>query len=538
MNQRGKTRLLAIAIIAAALVSCAPAQSMPAPTVAATVAATPTTAAETVPPGEVRQAAFAGSFYSDDPQTLAAQVDTLLAEAAALPGRPLPVALIVPHAGYVYSGHVAAQAYKQIEGVDYEAIVVLGVNHRDPTFRQVSVWAEGAFQTPLGLAQVDEALAAALLAADERIVFARDVHRQEHSVEVQLPFLQRITGDRLRVVPVVIGEPSPQNCRALADALARELAGKRALIVASADLSHYPAYDDAVRSDTAILQAIVSLDAARFAAARDEMLAQHIPNLATCSCGEGPVITAMLAAQSLGANRATLLRYANSGDTPFAERDQVVGYGAVMFWQGDGADETDEAVQPSAWAARRELQPIAPLSAAEREALLTLARATLHRFLSVGDAPIVHPAEPGLWQARGAFVTLEKAGELRGCIGELVGQRPLYLSVQWAALSAALADPRFPPLTAEELPQIAIEISALTPLQEVADVNDIEVGVHGLLIAQGGQQGVLLPQVAVDEGWDREAFLRAVCRKAGLPEETWREADAHLYAFSAEVFSE
>lgn len=436
-------------------------------------------------PGEMRKAVAAGSFYSDDPHKLAAQVDTLLAEAEAVPGHPLPVALIVPHAGYVFSGHVAAQAYKQIEGVDYEAIVVVGNNHRDPTFRQVSVWAKGGFETPLGVARVDEELAAALLAADERLVFDRDVHRQEHSVEVQLPFLQRLYGERLRFVPLVIGEPSAENVHALADALARVLSGKRALIVASSDLSHYPAYDDAVRSDTAILQAIVSLEPERFVAARDEMMRQNIPNLATCACGEGPILTAMLAAKALGANRAIVLRYANSGDTPFADRGQVVGYGAVMFWQGD------EVTAPAAWMGRHELQPIAPLNGQERAALLKLARSTLERFLTLGDAPVVHPAEPGLWQERAAFVTLEKEGELRGCIGELVGKQPLYLSVQSAALSAALADPRFPTVTAEELPQIEIEISALTPLQEVQDVNSIEVGVHGLAIVKGGAAGGL-----------------------------------------------
>jgi len=530
MKQPWEAYLPIFVLLTAALTSCVAAERTPAPM--ATVAATPTAGTLTTLPGEVRKAVVAGSFYTDDPQTLAAQVDTLLAEAAAVPGHPVPVVLIVPHAGYVFSGHVAAQAYKQIEGVDYEAIVVVGVNHGDPTFRGVSVWAEGGFETPLGLARVDEELAAALLAADERIVFDRDVHRQEHSVEVQLPFLQRIYGERLRFVPVVIGEPSPENCRALADALAQALAGKRALIVASSDLSHYPAYDDAVRSDTAILQAIVSLEPERFVAVREEMMGQNISNLATCACGEGPILTAMLAAKALGANRAVVLRYANSGDIPFAGRDQVVGYGAVMFWQGD------EMTAPAAWMGQHELRPIALLNDQEQAALLKLARATLARFLSLGDAPVVHPAEPGLWQERAAFVTLEKEGELRGCIGELVGQRPLYLSVQWAALSAALADPRFPAVTPEELPQIEIEISALTPLQEVADVNSIEVGVHGLLIAQGGQQGVLLPQVAVDEGWDREAFLQAVCRKAGLPEEAWREAGAHLYTFTAEIFGE
>ncbi len=369
MKPQWKTVLCAV-LIGVLLTACAPTERAPAPTAEASVATRPTSSAPPRPPGEVRRPAVAGSFYTDDPQTLAAQVDALLAEAEAVEGCPAPMALIVPHAGYVFSGHVAAQAYKQIEGVDYEAIVVLGVNHRDPGFQQVSVWAEGGFETPLGTARVDEELAAALLAANERIVFDRDVHRQEHSVEVQVPFLQRIYGEELRFVPVVIGDPSPENYRALAEALAKELSDKRSLIVASADLSHYPAYDDAVRSDTAILQAIITLDPERFTAARDEMMAQNIPNLVTCSCGEGPIMTAMMAARTLGANRAMLLRYANSGDTPFAERDQVVGYGAVMFWKGD-------------------------------------------------ESAMGEPTKPGLWQERGVFVTLEKEGELRSCIGEL-----------------------------------------------------------------------------------------------------------------------
>jgi len=528
MKRQGRIGFVWAVLVGITLTACASAKGTAAPT----VAPTPTVGAPTPLAGEVRKAAAAGSFYTDDPQALAAQVDALLAEAEVATGHPRPIALIVPHAGYLFSGHVAAQAYKQIEGVDYEAIVVVGNNHYDPHFRRISVWAEGAFETPLGYARVDEELAAELLAADERILFDRNVHRREHSVEVQLPFLQRIYGDRLRFVPVIVGAPDPENCRVLAEALARVLSGRRALIIASSDLSHYPAYDDAVSSDRAILQAIVTMDPERFIGVREEMMGRSIPNLATCACGEGPVLTAMMAAKALGANRAAVLRYANSGDTPFGERSKVVGYGAVMFWRGE-----EGAVQ-SKLPEAHELLPIAPLSVEDREALLELARATLERYLTLGDAPIVHPVEAGLWQKRAAFVTLEKEGELRGCIGELVGRRPLYLSVQWAALSAAVADPRFPPLTAEELPQIEIEISALTPLQEVRDVNEIEVGVHGLLIVKGKHQGVLLPQVPVEEGWDREQFLCGVCRKAGLPEDAWQEEDAHLYTFTAEVFRE
>ena len=537
VRRRWRLGLLCLAVVAFALSSCAPVGNDPGPTPAPpaepTIPVASTPSSQPRPLGEVRAASFAGSFYPEDPRQLAAQVDGLLTEAVVVGGHATPMVLIVPHAGYVYSGHVAAQAYKQIEGLDYEAIVVLGVNHRDPNFRQVSVWADGAFETPLGSATVDEELAAALIAADERILFERDVHRQEHSVEVQVPFLQRLYGESLRFVPVVIGDPSPENCSALAEALTVVLAGKRALIVASADLSHYPAYDDAVRSDTAILQAIASLDPERLIDTRQKIMAQGIPKLATCSCGEGPVMTAMMAARALGANHAALLRYANSGDTPFAERDQVVGYGALMIWRGD-----EVVANLGGWGATHDVLPIAPLGADEKDTLLGLARSTLERFLTVGDSPIVKPAEAGLWQERGAFVTLEVEGQLRGCIGELVGRRPLYLSVQWAALSAGLADPRFPPLRAEELPQVEIEISALTEFQEVTDVLDIQVGMDGLLISRGDRQGVLLPQVAVAEGWDREEFLRAVCRKAGLPENAWQDEAATLYAFRAEVFRE
>jgi AmmeMemoRadiSam system protein B len=212
------TGLLHIAFVAMILSACATAEGEPAHTAGYGAVPTLPSTSRSLSPTDVRRPAAAGGFYPDDTEMLAAQVDGLLAEAEPVTGHPIPIALIVPHAGYVYSGHVAAQAYKQIEGVNYEAIVVVGVNHQDPGFRQVSVWAEGAFETPLGMAHVDEELAAAVVAADERIVFDRGVHLQEHSVEVQVPFLQRVYGDGLRFVPVVIGDPSPDNISALVEA--------------------------------------------------------------------------------------------------------------------------------------------------------------------------------------------------------------------------------------------------------------------------------------------------------------------------------
>ncbi len=266
-------------------------------------------------------------------------VDGFLASVERVEGEP--IALIVPHAGYVYSGQVAAYAFKQMEGGQYEAVVIVGNNHRDPTFHNISVWAEGAFETPLGLIPVDGEVAQALMAADERIVFEKKVHLYEHSIEVELPFLQRVCPD-CRMVPVIVGEPSGENIEALSQALIKVLAGQKALIIASSDLSHYPHRDDARQVDGATLAAIESMEPDRFYATTREMMSQGISNLATCACGEGPILVAMMAAKGLGANQVTILKYANSGDFPLGEESEAVGYGAVMFWRWEPPSFSDE----------------------------------------------------------------------------------------------------------------------------------------------------------------------------------------------------
>lgn len=188
-------------------------------------------------PNPVRRPSVAGSFYPEDAETLARIVDDLLAQAEKAEGKP--IALIVPHAGYEYSGLVAAYAYRQLEGVDYDAFVIVGNNHYDPEFDLISVYAEGVFETPLGRLPIDSDLARALIASHERMVFDPAVHLREHSIDTQLPFLQRLYGEP-KIVPIVIGAPSQENCRALSEALAKVLPGRNALIIASSDLSHYP----------------------------------------------------------------------------------------------------------------------------------------------------------------------------------------------------------------------------------------------------------------------------------------------------------
>jgi AmmeMemoRadiSam system protein B/AmmeMemoRadiSam system protein A len=463
-------------------------------------------------PGRIRPAALAGSWYPASSEALAQTVDKLLAAVEPVDGAP--IALIVPHAGYAYSGPVAAAGFRQLQQGQYDTAVIIAADHQMPLANPIAVWAEGGFQTPLGLVPVDVELARALVASDPRLTADLAAHEGEHPIEIELPFLQRVC-PHCRIVPVLMGQDDETTVQALAAALARLLPGRRAVVIASSDLSHYPAYKDALAVDSATLSAIETGDPAAVRATIARSMAAKVPNLATCACGEGPILVAMRVAQRLGAETVTVLRYANSGDSPQGDKGQVVGYGAVMFWR----------YQPP------------HLSPKQRQTLLALARLALSENLRTGRVPGYHTEDPALTRLAGAFVTLKQRGELRGCIGRLRADTPLYRVVPEMAASAATADPRFPPLKIEELSQVEIEIAVLSPLRRVTDPQQIQVGTHGLLIVKGGRQGVLLPQVPIEEGWDRQAFLEGLCSKAGLSAGCWREG-ASLYAFTAVAFRE
>ena len=464
-------------------------------------------------PENIRPPAVAGMFYPAEPAQLEATVDGLLRQGSQVPQEP--IALIVPHAGYVYSGGVAAMAFKQLQGREYEAVVLIGTNHRVASFRKISVWPTGAYSTPLGLMPVDSELAQRLVdAAPEHIVADTQAQLNEHSIEVELPFLQRVLGPSA-FVPILMGEPSMENCQALSDALARVLRGKKAVIVTSTDMSHYPSYDAALQVDHSTLQAISSLAPQAVLNNTRLWMAAGVPNLACTLCGEGPTLTAMMTALELGANRVTVLQYANSGDASFGDKSQVVGYGAVMFWKGETA----------------------LLNAEEQAMLLQITRETLEQVLTDGTRPQYTVDQPALLQPNGAFVTLKKAGQLRGCIGRMSSSQELYVTVQDVAIAAATEDARFPAVAKQELAEVDIEISVLFPMQYVEKLEEIQVGRDGLCISMGPFSGVLLPQVAIEQGWDREEFLRQVCAKAGLPEDAWQKG-AILYRFGAQVFGE
>lgn len=494
------------------------------------LAATLLVVATAVPAAEVRAPAFAGTFYPADAAALRGAIEGFLADAAADPAPERPIALVVPHAGYVYSGPIAGEGYRQAAGFDHELVIVLGTNHAVPPFAGVALDDVSGYRTPLGVVVVDTALRDRLAALDRKVTLRPDAFAREHSVEVQLPFVQVLL-PRAKVLTAVVGEPDLALARRFGAALASALSGRKALIVASSDLAHYPAIDAARAADREVLNGIAGLDPAAAAAAFARVERAGHPGLVTAACGQAPILTAMVAAEALGARRGRVVSAANSGDTVAGEPGRVVGYGAVVFDAGAGGPDLRALAAP--------VPPVAAtaLGADERTALLALARATLERYFATGTFPLPRPASARLARPQGVFVTLEERGELRGCIGDLEGKTPLALAVARMAFAAATQDPRFRPVRREELPAIALEISVLTPYAPIASASAIEVGRHGVLLEKGGRRAVFLPQVAPEQGWNRDELLTHLCEKGGLPGDCWR-VGAHLSTFEAEVFSE
>jgi AmmeMemoRadiSam system protein B/AmmeMemoRadiSam system protein A len=477
----------------------------------------------------LRPAVVAGQFYPSDPARLKLAVQQFLEDALPV-SVPKPVALVVPHAGYLYSGQIAADAYRQVKDQSYDVVVILGTNHTVPGLSGISVYPRGAYRTPLGDAPIDEAVASALLAEDPDCSANTAAQANEHSIEVQVPFIQ-ILFPAARIVPVMIGSPNPAMCARFGNALAGIIRDKRALIVASSDLSHFPGYDDAVNVDRQTLEAIAGLAPAQFTSKLRSLMSNDIRNLGTCACGEAPILAALTAAKALGATHGVVVSYANTADIVPEDRSRVVGYGAVVLSAAEGGPDIKVLNRPAI------SSPSAALPDADKKALLKIARQSLERFLATETIPLARTLSPRLQLPQGAFVTLKRRGALRGCIGNLAGDFPLGQTTAWMAVQAGLNDSRFSPVTLKELSGLEIEISVLTPLKPVAKATDIVMGRDGVVIRKGGRSAVFLPQVATEQGWSLPEMLDNLCIKAGLPRDGWRSG-AQFRVFQAIVFHE
>lgn len=483
---------------------------------------------------EVRPPAVAGAFYPSQADALKAQVDYFLKNAGSKKVKGKIVALIVPHAGYDYSGQVAAFAYKQLEGKHFNSVIIIGPSHY-LDFEGASIYKEGYYKTPLGEVPLDEDLAQALIKEDKIITFYPQAHAQEHSVEVEIPFLQRVLKD-FYIVPIVMGRLSEDSCRILSKAIVRNIK-PNTLLIASSDMSHYYPYEKAYKMDGICLEKIGEFNL--------EGLTKKLFSGECELCGAGPVITVMMAARALGADKVEVLNYANSGDVMVKDKSRVVGYCAVVITSSLPAKQQIGLPGPDRRQAGKGLIKKEggkmlefELNEEEKKELLRIARRTIEEYLRTGKKLKFEESSANLIRECGAFVTLKRGGELRGCIGNIKGQKPLYLTVRDMAIAAATEDFRFSPVKEKELKEIHIEVSVLSPLKKIKDVKEIEVGVHGVIIEKGLRSGVFLPQVAPEQGWNREEMLKALCaHKAGLPADAWKSG-ADIYIFTAQVFEE
>ena len=469
--------------------------------------------------GKIRESVIAGSWYPGNPQELTQEIRRHLSQVQDVEVGGNLKALIVPHAGYMYSGGVAAHAYKLLQQQSFDRVLIVAPSHRT-FFQGASIYNLGGYRTPLGVVPLDQEIVDQLMEQSGSIQYVPQADAQEHSLEIQLPFLQVTVGD-FRLTPVVMGEQSLENCRNLANAISNVCRGKNILLVASTDLSHFHPYEEAKRLDQIVIERLKAFDITGLDAALRGGKCE--------ACGGGPVMSVLLAAQALGANKIKILHYANSGDITGDKRG-VVGYlsAAVVDNPGNGTQRTKS--EPC------RVGVDLGLTDEDKVCLHTIALNAIRKRLlseSQGDPP---SPSARLEECRGAFVTLKIKGALRGCIGCITPRGPLSRIVGDMAVQAAFCDPRFQPLTQEELGRIDIEISVLTSFQDIKGPEEIEVGKHGLFVCKGSQSGLLLPQVATEHDWDRIEFLEWTCQKAGLHKDAWKEPGTRIQVFSADIF--
>ena len=472
------------------------------------------------PSSQDRKPAVAGSFYPSDKSELKKVLKEYFSQApAVLKQRPL--AVIVPHAGYVFSGSVAAAGYKQIDrDAVFQHVFVIGSSHTS-WFDGASAYAKGDFITPLGKVKVDT-LTAWLVKKYNFISGVTRPHEREHSIEVQLPFLQYWLKKPFTIVPIIIGGDSPVTCSRIAEALEPFLNSEN-LFVISTDFSHYAKYSDSNISDSIMAVAVLSNSSQTFLKTKRSAEGNHIPNLETAMCGWTSVLTLLDITEKHPEFAFLKIAHKNSGDSPqYGDKSRVVGYYAI-----DLVQKKKEEVQSF------------DLSETEKTTLLRIARQTIVEYIKNKKVPEIDEKvlTHGLKVPAGAFVTLTENGQLRGCIGSFQPSESLFSTVRSMAIAAATADPRFEPLKVSEIGRIRIEISVLTPMKRIQSIHEIELGKHGIYIRKGDKSGTFLPQVATDTHWTKEEFLGHCAQdKALIGWDGWK--DAEIYTYEALVFGE
>jgi len=444
----------------------------------------------------IKEPSVAGTFYPADKKALKESVEGFLSRVEKRQKDGKLIALISPHAGYRFSGQVAAYGFSELKDSAIQKVIVIGAAHH-AGYKGASVYTTGSFRTPLGEVPINERIAKKLLDDEADVRFYPEAYAKEHSIEVQLPFLQTVLKD-FTIVPILIGSPTKKTFDHLIEVLS-DIFDEKTLIIASTDLSHYHDYSTAKEMDGKVISEIERLSVTDTA----KLLQSGQSEL----CGMYPVMVTIEIARRAGANYGMLFKYANSGDVT-NEKEKVVGYASIGLLKS-------------------------PYTESERKQLLSLAKDSIEEYIVKGKVQERTIHNPKFKTEGAVFVTIKKNGSLRGCIGHVQPVMSLSQSIIKNAISASSGDPRFPPMDKDELKDIEIEVSILSPLIPLRDINDISIGKHGLVIRKGERSGIFLPQVATEFGWDRDTFLEQLCMKAGLPKSAWKDAELHI--FTAEV---
>ena len=463
--------------------------------------------------GQIRPATQANRFYTGNPQELRQEVDSFLALHKNMPIYDSVRAIIVPHAGYYFSGNVAASAYMSIPNdKPFKRIFLLGPSHHE--------WLDGAsvnteadyYATPLGNVKVDVETAQNLTESNSVFSYYPKAHDREHCLEVQLPFLQRRLGNVPPIVPIIISTNDFGRLKQIAEVL-KPYFNEENLFIISSDFSHYPSYEDAYEVDALTGKAIETGKVDEFIAALEKNAVSGKHNLATSACGELAIATLML---MMDTNCEVIhLMYQNSGDIDHHDHSRVVGYHAFAVVRTSGKAFS--------------------LSGDEKRMLKNIAYESIKDSLEGKGISHLSHLTDNLLAKCGAFVSLHKQNRLRGCIGHFGEDVPLHEIVAEMARAAAFEDPRFVPVSHEELDDIDIEISVLTPMRRIQSLDEFEMHRHGIYIRKGYRSGTFLPQVADQVNWTKEEFVSHCAQdKAGLGWEGWR--DAELYVYEAIVF--
>lgn len=473
-------------------------------------------------PMQNRKPYAAGRFYTDKPDELKVQLKLLFSKSVQKKNENTPLAIVVPHAGYVYSGEVAASAFNQIDSNrKFERIFIIGSSHTT-MFPGASVYCSGNYETPLGTVNVDMELAKQLVAENKILKNYPEAHLHEHSLEVQLPFLQYHLNTDFKIVPIIIGSSTAETAKKLA-AIFTPYLNEKNLFVISSDFSHYPNYNDASVADQTTAEAINTNNPAKLIAALDSNDRKNMSGLVTSLCGWSSVLTLLYMTEQLPDITVDLIQYKNSGDSLYGDKERVVGYYAISFSQGEEKNQSNEFT----------------ISSEDKKYLLSLAHKTVSEYILKGITPEIDPTglSDTLKTPCGAFVTLYNNHILRGCIGRFDANFPLWKVVQLMAVAASTQNHRFKKVQPNELSQLEIEISVLSPLKRIQSADEFIMGKHGIYMKKGNDTGTFLPQVATKTGWSKEELLGHCARdKASIGWKGWKTAE--LYTYEASVFGD